>query len=152
MLGRLVPSRASRRESVSFPSLASRSCLHSLAGGSSLCLQIQWCSMSLTLLLFSHLFLWPQQDKGPFIYFCLFFRDREHKWERGIEREGKKLKQAPSSVQTPTHGVDWHGAQSHDPGIMTWAEIKSWTLSQLSHPGAPIKPDMIRLYSLRWAR
>ena len=26
---------------------------------------------------------------------------------------------------------------SHDPGIMTWAEIKSWALNRLSHPGAP---------------
>ena len=27
------------------------------------------------------------------------------------------------------------GAQSHDPEIMTCAEIKSWMLNQLSHPG-----------------
>ena len=26
---------------------------------------------------------------------------------------------------------------SQDPDIMTWAEIKSWTLNRLSHPGAP---------------
>ena len=31
----------------------------------------------------------------------------------------------------------WFGAWSHDPEIMTWAKIKSWTFSWLSHPGAP---------------
>jgi len=34
-----------------------------------------------------------------------------------------------------------HGAQPrawiHDPEIKSWAEIKSWFLNQLSHPGAP---------------
>ena len=30
------------------------------------------------------------------------------------------------------------GAQSHNPGIMTWAKIKSQTLNLLSHPGAPV--------------
>ena len=32
-----------------------------------------------------------------------------------------------------------HEAQSQDPGIMTWADIKSWTLNRLRHPGAPVK-------------
>ena len=31
----------------------------------------------------------------------------------------------------------WLRAGSHDPGIMTWAEIESWTRTQLSHPEAP---------------
>ena len=31
----------------------------------------------------------------------------------------------------------WHGAPSHDPGIMTWAWIKSQMLNWLSHPGTP---------------
>ena len=30
------------------------------------------------------------------------------------------------------------GAQSHDPGIMTWAEIKTQTFNQLIHPGTPV--------------
>ena len=30
-----------------------------------------------------------------------------------------------------------HGARSHNPETMTWDEIKSLTLNQLSHPGAP---------------
>ena len=29
------------------------------------------------------------------------------------------------------------GAESHNPGITTWAEVKSWTLKWLSHPDAP---------------
>ena len=30
-----------------------------------------------------------------------------------------------------------HGAQSHSPEVMTWAEIKSQMPNRLSHPGAP---------------
>ena len=32
--------------------------------------------------------------------------------------------------------------------IMTWAEIKSWTLNQLSHPGAP--PNTLKLTVEVW--
>ena len=35
------------------------------------------------------------------------------------------------------HGLQ-HGAWSHNPEIMTWAEIKSRMLSQLSYPAAPL--------------
>lgn len=35
-------------------------------------------------------------------------------------------------------GVRRHGAQSEDPKIVTWAETKSWTPNQLSHPGTPL--------------
>ena len=37
------------------------------------------------------------------------------------------------------HAEHWprHGAWSHNPEIMTWAETKSQTLNQLSHMGAP---------------
>ena len=48
------------------------------------------------------------------------------------ERERKK-----SSSRLPTECGAWCGALSQDPEIMTWAEIKSWPLNHLSHPGAP---------------
>ena len=30
------------------------------------------------------------------------------------------------------------GAESHNPGVMTWTEIKSWMLNHLSHSGTPL--------------
>ena len=36
-------------------------------------------------------------------------------------------------------GAQCGGAQSHNPEIMTWAEIKSRLLNQLSHTQAPFK-------------
>ena len=37
----------------------------------------------------------------------------------------------------------WCRAWSHDPDVMTWAEIKSWTLNQLSHPSAPKRKTIL---------
>ena len=42
-----------------------------------------------------------------------------------------------------------HGAQSRDPGIMTWAEIKSQMLNRLSHPGAMFYSN-IAIYIYRY--
>lgn len=36
------------------------------------------------------------------------------------------------------HGA-WRGAWSHDPGIVTWTQIKSQVFNKLSHPGAPVQ-------------
>ena len=57
-------------------------------------------------------------------------RDRE----RGRERMRMRMNphQVPCSVQSPL------GAQSHDPVIIAWTEIKSRNLKRLSHPVAPI--------------
>ena len=62
------------------------------------------------------------------------FRETEHvirgEQQRGRERERERIfKQAPC----------W----SHDPGIMTWAKIKSQSLNWLSHPGTPYAPFLI---------
>ena len=38
----------------------------------------------------------------------------------------------------------WHRAWSHHPEIMTWAEIKSWTVNQLSHPDGLISPLFLK--------
>ena len=62
--------------------------------------------------------------KKRFIYF------RERKGGSG-DRGRDNLKQALHWAQSPT------GAQSHNPEIMTWAEIKSWMLNQLSPPSPP---------------
>ena len=70
-----------------------------------------------------------------FIY--LFERERVHgssgegSWW-GKSRGGRR----GTSRLHPEYGA-WHGAQSHDPKIMTWAEIKSQTLTWLSQPSAP---------------
>ena len=66
-----------------------------------------------------------------FTYLCL--RKRESRG--GAEREGERGSQAGSLLpaQSPTQGL----SPTHCKIIMTWAEIKSWMLKQLSHPGAP---------------
>ena len=69
-----------------------------------------------------------RQLLSPLFYYFLGGRE-VMEWER--EREN--LKQAPSIVQSPI----W--AWSHNPEVVTWAEIKSQTLNQLNHSGAPIK-------------
>ena len=63
-------------------------------------------------------------------YFTFWEREREReKGEGQKEREKENPEQALRSVRL--------GAPSHDPEIMTWAQIKSWILNHLSHPGAP---------------
>ena len=50
------------------------------------------------------------------------------------EREGGRLASRPRDVSAePITGPH---VLNHE--IMTWAEIKSWTLNQLSHLGAPV--------------
>ena len=76
---------------------------------------------------------YPNQEMREF-YFCIFFYWREvggwRRAEGGRERILSRL-HAQHRAQ--------HGARSHDAGITVWAEIKSQTLSGLSHPGAPWK-------------
>ena len=60
--------------------------------------------------------------------------DYEYKLGKG-RGQGRHTEKILSRFHTQ-HGA-LHGAQCHDPGIMTYAEIKSQTLNQLSHPGAP---------------
>ena len=54
-----------------------------------------------------------------FFKFYLFILERERERSRGREREN--LKQAQRGGQ--------HGAESHDPEIMTLAKIRNWTLN-----------------------
>ena len=61
-------------------------------------------------------------------------RERERDWVGEGLRERERLR-IPSRLYA-LRGA-WLRAVSHDPEVMTWAKIKSWTLSQLSHPGNP---------------
>ena len=67
-----------------------------------------------------------------------FFWKRQRVSERegmswgGAERETENLKQTPCCQ----HRVPC-STRSHNPGIMTWAKIKSQTFNLLSHAGAP---------------
>ena len=60
-----------------------------------------------------------------------FFFERECKQGRKAEGERENLKQAPHSSWSPMWDL------IPQTGIMTRAEIKSQTLNQLSHLGAP---------------
>ena len=55
------------------------------------------------------------------------------KGEGGVEGDGKRESQADLALSMEPDMT----LLSHDPEIMTRAEIKSRTLNQLSHPGAP---------------
>jgi len=56
----------------------------------------------------------------------IYLRERESKQEGQRERERILKCEA------------WCGAPYHVPEIMTWAEIKSWTLNQPCQPGSPV--------------
>lgn len=66
------------------------------------------------------------------MYVLIYFRKsvREH---GGAEAEGERDKQIPTELRA------WSSGQSHNPGIMTLAGTKSWTVYQLSHPRYPDK-------------
>ena len=71
---------------------------------------------------------------GGLHYFSLFkkklayFKREGGEGKEGGEREGERESQAASMLS----------AKTHDPGIVTWAEVKSWTLGRPSHPVAPL--------------
>ena len=67
-------------------------------------------------------------------------RERERKREEGgTEREGERI---PSRLCTASPEPD-AGPEPTNRKIMTRAETKSWTLNQLSHPGAPMGPFLV---------
>ena len=71
---------------------------------------------------------WSCSFPEVLFYFVSYLRERQKEGEGERERILSRL-HAQGRVQC--------GAWSHNPGIMTWAEIKSRTLSWLSHSGAP---------------
>ena len=74
----------------------------------------------------------PLKTKQNKLY--LFWK-KKHKWERGRERGRERIPSRPHSVSAePSAQLCLMNGE-----IMTWAEIKSPMLNQLSHPGAPLK-------------
>ena len=69
-----------------------------------------------------------------------FFKIYLFIWERVsthvCEWRGGKWKERMSS-RLPTERGAWHRAWSHHSETVTQSKIKSWTLNQRSHPGAP---------------
>ena len=74
-------------------------------------------------------------------YFYFLFLEREYvqvrEMGKGRERERERERERISSRLHTQHGAQCR-AQSHNPGIMTWADIKSRTVNH--HPGAPNSP------------
>ena len=66
-------------------------------------------------------------------YFLRFYLFEREQARGGAKREG----QADSCLMW---SLTEAGAQSHDPEIMTGAEIKSWMLNRWKHPGTPSLP------------
>ena len=70
--------------------------------------------------------------------FMYLFWERENKSGRGTEEEGENPKQVPCCQCRAQCR-----ARSHNSGILTWAEIKSQTLHQLSQLGAPWDDEIV---------
>ena len=66
--------------------------------------------------------------------FIYFEREKELKWDKGREREGESQADpsSPPIIAELRVGLDPKNRE-----IMSWAEIKSQALNQLSHPGPP---------------
>ena len=75
--------------------------------------------------LFIYLFILREREGGK-------ERERERESTGGAEREEEKESQAGTDRAQPNVGLDPRNQE-----IMTWAKIKSQTLNQLIHPGAP---------------
>ena len=80
--------------------------------------------------------------KDIVIYLRERMRERAYEWRRGRRRKSSHRPPTEHGVQ---HGV---GLTAHE--IMTWPETKGWTLSQLSHPGAPILERAVRGRGIRY--
>ena len=74
-----------------------------------------------------------------FIFLVYLFLEREKAGERQRERE-RKGERIPSRLHTTSAEPNMK-LELTNHKIMTWAKTKSWTLNQLSHPGAPVEVD-----------
>ena len=90
--------------------------------------------------------LWAEAEcggcwhQGVLFFMFIYFegeREREKDTHTGacvhVERQREKNSKQASCCQRRA----WRRTRSHEREIMTWAEIKSWTLNPLSHPGTP---------------
>ena len=100
-------------------------------------MQIMYCRIKFKTYLWLYcLILLNETFLLPFFFFFFFLRFTlflERAPKQGREKEGEKILSRLHAQHRAQRGT-W----SHDPGIMTWAEIKSWTLNQLSYPGIPL--------------
>ena len=82
------------------------------------------------------------ENKNYLSVFLIFFmcdvflnfvleRETEHEWRGGAERERERERKFQRFHAQ--HRVR-QGIWFHNPGIMTWVKIKSWTLNQLTPP------------------
>lgn len=73
-----------------------------------------------------------------FFYLIFYLSEREQGWgqrEWG-DRRGRESQADPAPSMEPDAGLN-----PTTPRSWLQAEIKSWTLSRLSHPGSPVLPD-----------
>ena len=83
--------------------------------------------------------------------FLFFFLNRLYLFIYLRERESRGRNIGTSRF--PTKHEAWCGTWPHDPEIITWAEIKSQMLDQLSHPGtarAFLVMILIQIYILKY--
>jgi len=73
----------------------------------------------------------------PFTNYIYILEREESMHVHVFRGRGRGRKRERISSICPTERGAQHRAQSHDPEIITRAEIKSWVLHQPSHPGAP---------------
>ena len=83
-----------------------------------------------------------------FLFFFLDLIDRLIDCTSGGRRRGtgrENLKQTPCWTWSPMR------AQTHDPKIMTWAELKSQMVNWLSHPNTPVGVSLwTKLKGVNW--
>ena len=68
-----------------------------------------------------------------FLIFFLFWK-RERECMKTGEGQRERERENPMQALCCQWGA-WYEPKNYE--IITWAEIKSWTLNRLSHPGAP---------------
>ena len=85
--------------------------------------------------------LWQFDIASCFSLFKIYFRERENTSGGEGQRETEKILSRLHAQRGARHG-----ARSHDPGLMTWAQIKSWLLNRLSHPGTPCLVSLISIF------
>ena len=71
-----------------------------------------------------------------FSYIAFLFLKFIYIWKGGGRGSGRGRERIPGRLSTVSMELDV-GLELTNHEIMTWAEIKSWMLNQLSHPGAP---------------
>ena len=84
---------------------------------------------------------WEGKRTGNFYFYSLFFLiylfcEREHKLSGGEEQGERQRERIPGRLHNASAEPDV-GLQLMNHEIVTQAEIKSWMLHRLSHPGAP---------------